>query len=338
MANPSEELKKIQEELNRLKSALNNQRSAFKPPSSRTDDKNLPQSSKELKNQIQKNSPQVLKDGAAGKELVEPLPNFIKADNETVIQGKNNTYIVLGRDRPSDRFSGHSATGEFGCGTIDLVAGRGGPNPSPLDENGEPQWLDNNFSYDASRIYISQRTDVDDNFSLRGPNFKDTAAIALKSDNIRIMARNDIKLVTSIAAKSSLAQPINNVGSIYLMPGNDEENLQRMVKGDNLVACLNEIITDVQKLNSVVAALISIQSDYNKAVAQHTHISPFFGQTVPPSPNIVTKIIKVELDYLSVLKTSLMGNAANLETSKQTFLNLHLPNNIGILSNNCYLT
>ena len=67
----------------------------------------------------------------------EPLPRFNQATCEKVITqfgntGKpnNNSYIVLGRDRPSNLASGAGGAGYTSCGMIDLVAGRNlVPNP-----------------------------------------------------------------------------------------------------------------------------------------------------------------------------------------------------------------
>jgi hypothetical protein len=40
-------------------------------------------------------------DGWGGRNLIEPDPNFLKADNEKVLSNSNNSWIVLGRDRKS---------------------------------------------------------------------------------------------------------------------------------------------------------------------------------------------------------------------------------------------
>ena len=40
--------------------------------------------------------------GLANSRLYEGIPNFIKAPSEHVINNENNSWIVLGRDSPSN--------------------------------------------------------------------------------------------------------------------------------------------------------------------------------------------------------------------------------------------
>jgi len=110
--------------------------------------------------------------------VVETVPAYTARTGDRVLQGSNNTVIVLGRDRPVDTASGQ----RDGAGTIDLVTGR--------------QTENNDLTADNSRIYISSNTDVDTNFSIQvGESSGPSAAIAIKSNEIRIVARNGMKLV-----------------------------------------------------------------------------------------------------------------------------------------------
>ena len=45
--------------------------------------------------------------GVAGKNIVESVPNFNHAECEEVISNSNNSWIVLGRDRPASKTSGY---------------------------------------------------------------------------------------------------------------------------------------------------------------------------------------------------------------------------------------
>lgn len=110
---------------------------------------------------------------------VENVPKFVARKGDRVIEGSNNTVIVLGRDRPTNPSSGQAQ----GAGTIDLVAGRANPN-------------DMDMAADKSRIYITMNSDVDGNLGINvGQSAGPTAAIAIKSDQIRIVARNGMKIV-----------------------------------------------------------------------------------------------------------------------------------------------
>ena len=110
--------------------------------------------------------------------VAEEVPSFRPRVGDHCIEGSNNTIIVLGRDRPTVPESGE--IGE--AGTIDLVVGRTGTNPD--------------ISADKSRVYISMNSDIDTNFGVDvGPSAAPTAAIGIKSNEIRIIARNGMKLI-----------------------------------------------------------------------------------------------------------------------------------------------
>ena len=64
------------------------------------------------------------KGSVGGEHMPEALPQFIQLDCEDVWEGKNNTYIVLGRDRPGSSTSGYVDTTQ--AGAIDIVVGRMG--------------------------------------------------------------------------------------------------------------------------------------------------------------------------------------------------------------------
>ena len=104
------------------------------------------------------------RNGIFCSELLEPIPNFTKADCERVYSGKNNNYIVMGRDRHKSRSSGYGGKGDTQASMIDIVVGRMAHEPS------DDVWVDPDFHSDSARIYISQKTDVDKNFGLAPGN------------------------------------------------------------------------------------------------------------------------------------------------------------------------
>src|SRR3990167_500857 len=111
--------------------------------------------------------------------VVESVPSFSARSSDRVLEGSNNTTITIGRDRPAGIDSGQRDN----AGTIDLVAGR-------VKEN------DMDMVNDKSRVYISMKTDPDDNFGITdGKNASEAASVVITSDEIRIVARKDMKLV-----------------------------------------------------------------------------------------------------------------------------------------------
>ena len=152
----------------------------------------------------------------------EPVPRFTKRCSDLVLQGSNNALISLGEDRTGDAYANDKSI--TGKGTIDIVAGRGQAGSTPRTDpdtvsntrgytevNKSPDITtssaseivsegDPNFETDASRIYVSMKTDGDTNFNLNypdtgtgantGPIAQDAYVIS-KSDQVRIISRKD---------------------------------------------------------------------------------------------------------------------------------------------------
>jgi len=115
----------------------------------------------------------------------ENVPGFVKRVGDRVVAGSNNSVIILGSDRPAGIDSGYGHLGAQGkgvaAGSCHIIAGREGEDPNP--------------DTDKSYIYLSMRTDVDDNLQLDfqgGTN--DVPAAVMKSDAVRLVARENIKI------------------------------------------------------------------------------------------------------------------------------------------------
>ena len=149
---------------------------------------------------------------AAGKEIMEPVPRYNKNPGDLAIEGSNNTLVVLGTER---QFSPRPTS----AGSIDMVAGRGSvaetlgqiaANELDLSEiDKHPKRLVSregavDYANDRSRIHITQRIQADSAFSTKNYNenklgVKDSqdgdAAVVIKTDKVRIIARSDVQLV-----------------------------------------------------------------------------------------------------------------------------------------------
>lgn len=204
--------------------------------------------------------------GIFGDNLTEAVPNYIQSPCESVTQ-HGNSWIVLGRDRPASRASGYAGQGHTQASSIDIVVGRGAPVPTN-NVNVDP-----NFSNDAARIYISQKTDIDENFRIvKGGMGYSTAksGIGMKADAVRIIGTEGIKLVTrtsSMNSKGGSAPP----SGIELIAVNDQEGLQPMIKGDNMVEALSELEKRINEISSQVLNFMKAQISFNTAVVKHSH-------------------------------------------------------------------
>ena len=150
--------------------------------------------------------------GMGGTDLSEDVPAFNALSNEKVIKGQNNSWIVLGRDRPGGKDSGGTGKGSTQSGMIDLCVGRlAGMKPTGLaarflaSKKEEQQLADPDFFSDAARVYLTQKGHIDEYFGLvKGSEpgkdaAKDRSAIGIKADHVRIVGKCHIKIVTGRA-------------------------------------------------------------------------------------------------------------------------------------------
>ena len=253
--------------------------------------------------------------GIGCSEKFEPLPEFISAKCEKVISNANS-YIVLGRDRPGDRLTGYGGIGATSSHSIDLVVGRRAPG-APEDEK---VFVDPNFITDAARIYIAEKTDVDQNFKITSNNSPDAigrSAVALKADAIRIIADDaGIKLVTKVNNRNSNGKLINRSLGVDLIGGNDDSDLQPMVKGENLVEFLNRLIKQISNTNGLVMEMSKAMLIYEAGILAALGV-PWPGNgTVATVPTVLKSLedTKIILKGISQ-KISLTSDTINYLTS-----------------------
>ena len=196
----------------------------------------------------------------------ENVPAFVRRIGDRVIEGSNNSTMIFGTDRasPSEATlsSGlgniNSRDGGKNAGSWHMIVGRSGENP--------------NFESDSAYIYLSMKTDVDDNMGTgniprsHGINTNDSSASLTKADSIRIIGRKDIKLVVG---KSSI------------------------------LITENEIVIDSPSLRFGASSVLNEmdRSDLMKqAILTHFHTTPSGpSDKAVPDPNI----IKIQQDHLN---------------------------------------
>lgn len=269
---------------------------------------NLYQASESKPNSVTSGSAdtQAIQAGRSNRASKDTKFKFNSADGELLIGGNNNNaYITFGKDRPKSLDSGYGGLGEGPSSTIDIVVGR---ISAVSNKDGENLYVNNNFTLDAARIYISQMTDIDVNFGLSDGqvgNAKAKSAIALKADGLRFIAREGIKLVTKTDSNNSAGVSVDQHSGIDLIANNDGETLQPMLLGESTVKMLNEFVGEVDKLSNRIEYFIDEQQKFNDAVAIHTHYSPFFGKPTTPSPDLLVKnvgllfkkLVNVDIGY-----------------------------------------
>ncbi len=259
----------------------------------------------------------MLRNGVFCSELAEPIPNFVQADCEDIYKGKNNNYIVLGRDRNGSRNSGYGGKGDTQASMIDMVVGRMASAPN------DDAYVDPDFESDSARVYISQKADIDAYFDLApgSGNAKTKSAIAMKADALRFVSREGIKIVTGMGDKNSQGVDISATKyGVDIMANNTDSDLQPMVKGDNLVEALKKLTKHVAKLNGVVEGLLTEQDKLNKEIKDHWHISASAGMRSSKSPTLQLTAPITIFKHFSKTKTSLRTHRTNLENFQKNYL------------------
>ena len=199
----------------------------------------------------------------------EEVPKFIRRLGDRVIEGSNNSTMVFGTDRAAKQEAklnsgyGHINASNSGlaAGSWHIIVGRTTEDP--------------NFDTDRAYIYLSMRTDADKNLkleytpSINGVNTNGTSAAIIKADVVRIVSREDVKIV---------------VGSSSIL-----------LKKDEIVLNSPSIrIGDGSKLN---------EQDRNKlikdAILGHKHLAPSgpTGPAIPTDPFIA----KINLGMIDII-------------------------------------
>lgn len=191
----------------------------------------------------------------------ESVPRFRKRPGDVVLEGSNNTLIVLGTDRtgkvaeasldssaPSRGVTPQRMlTDFFGyCGAIDIVAGRGSTpitgglvaTTKRITDGQElkkellktPEGItrgegDPDFSQDRSRLLISQRTLTDQNFGLKdymNEKFNKTVTDSEQGDASVVIKSDKVRII----ARSDISFIVTNFES---MQGTDSQNIKSSI-------------------------------------------------------------------------------------------------------------
>mgnify|MGYP003652847944 CR=1 FL=1 len=269
---------------------------------------------------------------ACTQHLYDLHPNYNEASGEKVVQGKNNQYITLGRDRPYGVMSGYGGAGDTHSGMIDLVVGRHGIAGREIDADGLPVYLDNHRVLDAARIYISQKTDIDgtnvgllntEDLLPRGSvgNPKTRSGILIKADGVRIVAREGIKIIAGADRYNSAGYQKESIQGIDLMGNNTDEGLQPLVKGQNLIKCLESLNEEIEWNTNSIFLLLKWAVKFTTFMTAHTHIVTAPGNPATPSPEIIGGVASGALinDFIKSMNT-LMTGTFNKAVFKKNFL------------------
>jgi hypothetical protein len=242
--------------------------------------------------------------GVGGARLIEPVPEPIYYPGDAYLKSENNSGIICSRDEHY-RLRGHTKSG-----AVYIYAGRNGSLKSEFEEYSNPDLVKkpqrNNLISDSSYIYISQKADIDSLYKFklaRGSYSKATSKLtkngeketrlgmslaAIKADDVILMSRvSGIRLITGTDVKNSKGGTQSSKFGIDLIAGNDDSDLQPLVKGNNLVEYLAGLSKSIDDIRKVLYDFINSQSKFNSVIAEHTHwdqFGIFLGTAGPKNP------------------------------------------------------
>lgn len=147
------------------------------------------------------------------KEFVgEPVASIKNKSTDLTLQGSNGTLINL------------TNLTEAQTGTIDLIAGLSDIDNKKKIRNSEnyeelikPAGLIDPSPGDKSRVIISQKFNSDKYYQLPDGDSGDVPTISLKTDSVRIIAKNDLKIIVGNSDDPSSIIMKNN-GDIIITP------------------------------------------------------------------------------------------------------------------------
>ena len=209
--------------------------------------------------------------GIDGSPVFRELPTYNAIEASKIIKNDNG-YINIAQDAPRGPGTGYSAFGTP-ASSVDIVCGRMSCIPKVSRTSGI--YINDCFSYDAARIYASETTDLEDNFSMpRGDNVRQTArsGVGIQADVVGLKGKSGIKLCTSpYGERNSKGGKIRSGSGIELIAGTYTNNLQPLVLGDNLENSLKSVIRRLNSLSDIVMDLAQVQNDALLLIQAHTH-------------------------------------------------------------------
>lgn len=284
--------------------------------------------------------------GVGGDNLPELNPAHNTYSYEVCHRGKHDATIVLGRDRAGylGSHGGYGINGHTGCAAIDMVVGR---HAAAENVDFKNQKLNPDFATDAARIYISQKSDIDNHLNLPPGNGGISiarSAVALKADGVRIVARENLKLVVGTDQKNALGGNIITTTGVDLIAGKIEDGNRVMTIADNAEAqieeiseggmqpiplgintafALDQIVEKVDKLSGIVSTYAMIMNSFLNASADHAHmnkVNDYFG--IPTEMSIDYSLVASQA-VVSVLQYT-VADIKMFRTELVTFKEMHL--------------
>ena len=239
----------------------------------------------------------VSKDEFAG----EPVLGLKSKSIDLTIQGSNNTAIKMASD------------GGKGAGTIDIVAGPAMvsdqskiTNARGYEEIVKPvfatdsgyQTAGNLSQNDESRIVVSRNFNADSYYSITGDDSGSQPTVSIKSDAVRIVSQNDLKIsVNSGASQSSII--IKSDGNIVITPGGNIK-----LAGD----LSDQPYLRYDDFRKIISGIEGILGSLQTAITSVTSATPGATAIAAVSPGIGTDLAQIEAAMETIKSQKILGS------------------------------
>lgn len=249
--------------------------------------------------------------GAAQGASIDIVPEYFISDSEKITSSKVNAFIIMGKDRPSTKDTGWGAVpNKKNVARIDLIAGLSGPTAKETDAEGDRLKTNPSPGLDAARIYMTQQAkDIDSKeyFGIVDGSVGkviNESAIAIKADSVRLIGRRGIKIVTGSNRYSGGVGWFigDDVPGIDIIAGNDDKDLQPMVKGNDLHKLLMKQMELHQELYDFIWFIFKLQ-------VRHLGITmpnPYMAASIPSVIRLlgtegIKQLIKMAVHQVKVI-------------------------------------
>ena len=230
--------------------------------------------------------------------IQQPITVVAEPNSERI--GKNTSYIQCGPEQPAERGTG---TGEP---AIKLCVGPsyGISEKAPEDENGVVQSANPNLNLDAATLLVAAEANMKAALGIPSDPKDKSAAIGMKATNIAFAARSGIRFATKTDRFNEYGEKQISFSGIEIAAGNDEKDLQAMVKGDDLVKALKSLAKELENVIATSKIFRKEVSDAFAVLAGHTH------------PDIVNMIISAVAAAVDEDPTKILNKVTGGSTFK----------------------
>jgi hypothetical protein len=105
-----------------------------------------------------------------------------------------------------------------------------------------------------------------------------------------------------------------------LIGGGNTDDMQPLVKGNNLIDALKALIEKIKELREIVCSFLQYQMEINAAFLSHTHQGSFYGITTSPSFTAYPLAVRPSIQLVAQTTMSNISNIVNLEAVEMNYV------------------